>query len=104
MNLFVRRMPLLLGMLAAAACSGDDEPIASFEDDASAAIDAGRDGGAGTFDHAAGDTSDGASATDAPRDAGETGGDSGGAVDGGNRADSSVRDGVIVDSSGRNDS
>jgi hypothetical protein len=105
MNLLVRRMPLLLGMLAAAACSGDDEPNVIFEDDASAAIDAGREGGAATFDHAAaGDTSDGVSATDAPRDAGETGGDSGGALDGGSRADSSVRDGAIVDSSGRNDS
>ncbi|MET0592226.1 MAG: M28 family peptidase [Polyangiaceae bacterium] len=111
MTMFARRLPLLLGMLAGAACGGNDEPGGNFDDDAGTAIDARRDDATVPTDGTTtAEASDGASVIDANRDAGGSRGDTGN-PDGGARGDasrdvndaSSGSDTNRTDSAGTND-
>jgi len=85
-------MPLLVLMLAGAACSSDDEPF-TIPDDADAPVDdVGADGGVRPTDATSREASDGAGGIDAPIST-DSGGrvDIGTGVDAGNRADITTR-------------
>jgi hypothetical protein len=97
MTTSIRRLPLLVLMLAGSACSSADDPLI-IPDDAGAADGAETDDGTRTTDATSPEASDGTGGTDAPpgTDAGNRA-DAGSGIDAGNRSDTGMRIDAAID-------